>query len=240
MPVHGYLRHPPKQLQPFELFELAYEAGITDAIDLLVCGQISLSESQGYPGAFNDNFKDDTPESVWKVPVWTPEHGYDDDVAAMQRPWISQRDCGLWQCFVTAAEIGTDVEEQMYDPEHNAKVMVGKFKSNGWNPWAAFTHDIYLNRSYVRRATRGYGNWLASRAAAMQAVNGKADQSDTPPMLDFHWWVAEMSSELREIRAEVAKAKRLMPSAAVLDELKRIDALAVKAVNVPKQGALPD
>ena len=152
----GYLLG--QQLGPRKLAELAYDAGVTDFKDVARATAIGLAESQGFTRAYNDN---------------VDENGK-----------VISRDVGLWEINIPASQIGTSVEANLYDPVQNAAAMARLHANRGWQPWVAYTSNVYLHDTYLRRASLGVMNM----AAEMFVLDGRAagQSPKTPvPMLSL-------------------------------------------------------
>lgn len=126
-PGSGALRG--KQLEPWYIAKLVYEAGWNDTFEVMTSVQVCLAESQGYTMAIHVN-KD------------------------------GSRDRGIWQLNDIHAWI---TDEMAYDPVRATAAAFKLFVSdNGWSPWAAYEPSgVFLHDSYLGRASRGVGNYIA-------------------------------------------------------------------------------
>lgn len=141
-------------VQPRKLAELAYDVGITDALELVVAVAICLAESQGYDRAYNDNL----------------------DPAGN----VASRDVGLWEINIPASKIGTQIEEDLYDRQNNAAAMFALYKNRRWQPWAAYNSNVFLHDSYVRRASLGVMNFLAEKLVLAAQAAGQTPGTRVP------------------------------------------------------------
>jgi hypothetical protein len=132
---HGFLLG--VQMQPRKIATLAYAAGVRDFYELSRATAISLAESQGYTRAYNDNF-----DANGK---------------------LLSRDVGIFQINIPASQVGTSVEEALYDPAANVAAMKQLYDARGWQPWVAYTTGVYLHDTYVRRASLAVMNLAAER-----------------------------------------------------------------------------
>jgi hypothetical protein len=131
-------------LQPRQVADLAYRHGVTDFYDLGTAVAVCKAESQYGVDAWHDNL----------------------DASGN----VTSRDVGLWQINIPAAEIGTTVETNLYDPEKNAAAMFKLYQARGFQPWAAFNSRVYLNDGYSGHAALGlcnlavwsFNNWGAT------------------------------------------------------------------------------
>lgn len=131
----------------------AYDAGVTDAKELVVSVAVCLSESQGYDRAYNDNVVNGV---------------------------VKSRDVGLWQINIDADQIGTSVEENLYDVHNNAEAMFAKYAERGWQPWVAFNTKTYLHDTYVQRASLGVMNFLAEMLHNRAVAAGQSPATPVP------------------------------------------------------------
>ena len=142
------------QLGPRKLAELAYSAGVTDFKDVARATAIGLAESQGYTRAYNDNLD---------------ANGN-----------VISRDVGIWEINIPASEIGTSVEENLYDPVQNAAAMAQLHSRRGWQPWVAYTSNVYLHDTYLRRASLGVMNMAAEMFALDARAAGQSPKTPVP------------------------------------------------------------
>jgi hypothetical protein len=119
-----------KQLEPWYIAAICYDAGWQEAFELLTTDQVVLAESQGYTLAIHVNAD-------------------------------GSRDRGIFQLNDIHAAI---TDEIAYDPVKAAAAAFDLWASaRGWEPWAAYTTDVFLHDSYLSRASRGVGNFLCRR-----------------------------------------------------------------------------
>lgn len=165
------------QMQPRDIAAGLYAAGFRDAQALADAVKVCLSESQGYTRAFNDNTN-----------------------AAGQ---VTTRDVGLMEINIPAEQIGTPLEEALYDPATNFSRAFILWKHRRFEPWVAWISDVYLRDTYVKRAARGVGNWFAQTDLARVPTDtlGGAPylHTLTSPVLDYEYRVVGMNNALLEI-----------------------------------------
>lgn len=163
MPVAG------KRLMPREIASLCYRHGWTDTKDLVVAVAVCLSESNGYPRAWNDNVVDGV---------------------------VKSRDLGLFQLNHPAKVIGTAAEENMYIPGWNVQAARQHYlraidyygADFGWKPWYGWldgyaTDPAWWVKSrktgrwfkpgrYLHRALRGVANFQAAEFGVKSPASG--------------------------------------------------------------------
>jgi hypothetical protein len=149
---HGFLLG--AQMQPRKVAQLTYAAGIHDIYELERSSAIMLAESQGYTRAYNDNV-----DASGKV--------------------IS-RDVGLYEINIPASQIGTSVEEALYDPANNVAAMKKLYDARGWQPWVAYTSGVYLHDTYIRRASLALMNLVAEKLVRDAQALGQSPQTPVP------------------------------------------------------------
>jgi hypothetical protein len=142
------------QMQARKIAALAYNVGITDAHELVTAVAVCLAESPGFDRAYNDNLHD--------------------------QGQVTSRDVGLWQLNIPASQIGSQVEEDLYDRENNAAAMYALYVRRKWQPWAAFNSDVYLHDTYIRRAALAVQNYLAERLVVMARLAGQTPETRVP------------------------------------------------------------
>ncbi len=208
-----------KQWQPRDLAALLYVAGWRNSVELVTMLAVLLSESQGYQGAVNDNLAEDGT--------------------------IKSRDCSLLQINIPASKIGSDEERRLFDdPEYNIARGRALFLTEtgsgirGFQPWYGYTKNVYLRDTYVKRASRGVGNFLAAelleRVPTDTLNDGQPYQHTLAnPVLDYAYRVAGMAVAHRAI---IAKARQLKPigGPAVDAKADEIIQLAVDGAEWPK------
>ena len=131
--TQGYLKG--KQWQPRQIAEFAVQAGFTLADELFMSVAVCLAESQGYDHAYNDNLAADGT--------------------------VKSRDCGMMQINIPASSIGTNVENDLYDPTQNFARAHAIYKEGTWSRWASVTSEVYLHSYYSGRSCLGVMNWGA-------------------------------------------------------------------------------
>lgn len=101
------------------------------------------------------------------------------------------RDRGIWQLNDVHKEI---TDEIAYDP---VRATAAAFKlwaaRRGWEDWAAYTSGVYLHDSYIGRAIRGLGNYIAEDTLSVPVPDwaGKPyEHRFTTPMLAYQHQVA--------------------------------------------------
>ena len=207
------------QWQARDLAKLLYDGGWKEPVNLVTMLAVLLSESQGYQGAVNDNL----------------------DAAGA----IKSRDCGLLQINIPASKIGTDEEQRLFDdPEYNVARGRALYTTKtatgirGFQPWYGYTKHVYLRDTYVKRASRGVGNFLAAQLLERTPTDILNDGQPyvhklTNPVLDYQYRVVEMAVAHRAI---LAKARQLKPIGGPLVDAKadEIIRLAVDGAEWPK------
>jgi len=132
--TQGYLKG--KQWQPRQIAEFAQQAGFTQADEMFMAVAVCLAESQGYDHAYNDNLDPSTGK-------------------------VKSRDCGMMQINIPASSIGTNVENDLYDPHQNFARAHAIYKEGSWARWASVTSEVYLRPYYSGRSCLGVMNWGA-------------------------------------------------------------------------------
>jgi hypothetical protein len=249
------------QIQPREIVEACYALGWVDALDLVTMVATILSESQGYDRAYNDNVSRLGSAQI-NATVRNAETGEPVVVVSKSGEWVlirhedgtqenypveaqvvTSRDIGLCQINTPAAKIGTDEEERLYDWHYNlvrARALYDT-KTNtagairGFTPWYGYTNEVYLRDSYIKRAARGVGNFVAEMLLERTPTDTLNDgqpyvHSLATPVLDYRYRVADLNHAMDVV---VARARQLKPlgGAAVdakADEIIHV-ALAAKA-----------
>lgn len=138
----GYLRG--KQWQPREIADLAESHGFTEAMPLATAIAVCFAESQARDHSYNDNI------------------GGEGQTLS--------RDCGLMQINIPAANIGTSVEANLYDPDINMQAAIRLWKMRGFEPWASYTSGVYLHNYYTGRASLGMMNFAVERFNAQGSM----------------------------------------------------------------------
>ena len=144
MPVTG------KPFQPRELAELCHNGGFRDE-DLIMAVAVCLSESGGYPRAWNDNHKliTDTKagdivaniELYYHFTILNPATGKvrldngEIETYPVTVEVITSRDVGLFQINIPARDMGTDREDALYDVVANVATARQYWQTRGWQPW---------------------------------------------------------------------------------------------------------
>lgn len=141
-----------KQVQPREIAELAYAAGVVDSNDLALAVMICLAESQGFDHAINDNLDNNGK--------------------------LLSRDVGMWQINIKADQVGTDFETSLYDRKTNARAMFQLFQNRGWTPWVAYVTGVCYHDTYLQRGCNGVLNFLVQRRVV--EAKGKQQYQKTP------------------------------------------------------------
>jgi hypothetical protein len=142
------------QMQPRKIAQLVYGAGISDFYELNRAIAIALAESQGFTRAYNDN------------------------VDANGK--LVSRDVGIYQINIPASQVGTSVEEDLYDPVKNVAAMKRLYEARGWQPWVAYTTGVYLHDTYLRRASLAAMNLAAERFVVLARAAGQSPKTPIP------------------------------------------------------------
>lgn len=176
-----------KQLQPRDIAELCFNQGWKGAVELNEAVMVCLSESQGYDHAVNDN----TLEGV-----------------------VTSRDCGIFQINIPASKIGSEEETRLYDPAYNVKRAWLLYQDRGWQPWYGFTKEVYLRDTYVKRATRGVGNFMADmmlKRTPTDTLNNGEPYVHTlkTPILDYTYRVSALKYAISTSKIRIAKIKTM-------------------------------
>src|SRR4051812_19597073 len=111
-----------------ELNELAYKHGWRDAHENVRCVAVCFAESAGRERAYNDNRNETDHDIVVAGHTYKPGE-------------VTSRDVGLMEINIPAHQIGTDVEEALYDPDNNFAAARKLFVARGWQPWFAFKNE---------------------------------------------------------------------------------------------------
>jgi len=166
-----------KQWQPRDLARIHYEAGFTDAMDLVVMLCVCLSESQGYDYAINVN--------------------------KPNKNGIIYEDRGIDQLSSQHAEI---TDEEAYDPPLAAEAAFVLYKArkragqSGFEDWYGFLNGIYLHDTYLQRAVIGVANFMGETLLSEPVPDISADTAYvhrlTTPIADYHHRVAEQLAHL--------------------------------------------
>lgn len=209
------------QHQPRDLAGYFYDAGWKDAVRLVEAVAVCLSESQGYDAAYNDNV----------VPDGETRRGLDGITYTGGQVW--QRDCGAMQIAIAASLIGTQAETDLYEIEYNIARARVLFEARVWQPWAAHGKRVYLRDTYVKRASRGVGNFLAGVLLERETDDLDGDgvlyeHSLQQPVLDYTYRVIGMHNALG---STIAKARQLKPIGGPL-----VDAKADEIIKVAVAG----
>jgi hypothetical protein len=139
-----------EQIQPRDLAHLFYDHDWQDALALVSITSVCLAESQGYDKAYHDNV-DDTGK-------------------------VTSRDVGILQINIPASQIGTKVEQDLYDINNNADAGRGLYANRGFQPWSAYNSGVYLHDVYMNRALRGVANFLGEHfIGVMEAAGNKTN-----------------------------------------------------------------
>lgn len=186
------------QIQPRDLAGRGYTAGWHEALGLVTMVAVTLAESQGYDRAFNDNV----------VPDGETRKGLDGHTYTAGQVW--QRDCGVMQIGIPASLIGSPEEEALYSWQHNVEQGFALYDARGFQPWAAYDTKVYLRDSYLGRASRGVGNFLAAKLLGLPTdeISGHPyEHTLSSPVLDFYYRVQHMAADARQAHAQTVKLK---------------------------------
>lgn len=201
-----------KQWQPRDLAQILFEEGWTGAQNLLVALMVLLSESQGYERAQNLNYN---------------------DAGA-----VTSKDCGVMQINIDASLIGTAAEERLYDVRTNIQEGRKKYEVRGFQPWYGYTLNVYLRDTYIKRAVRGMGNFLADQQLAQtptDTLGGASYQHKlTTPILDYEYRVQGLNTAAVTARSKALYMKRFVTSQANKDRLDEIAKLLYSATQAAK------
>lgn len=193
-----------KQWQPRDIAKLCYGHGFTDAIDLVTAVAVCLSESQGYDHAINDNKraigeckKDQIVRNVETLEpyiVVDPAKGLlkystgDMDTFPTEVMVITSRDVGLFQINIPAVKITTPDENTLYDVDVNVFHAFSLWQAREFQPWYSYTLNVYTRDTYIKRATRGVGNFFADELLKLgtDVLSGEPYQHKiTTPVLHY-------------------------------------------------------
>lgn len=201
-----------KQWQARDIVEQMLLAGFSNGQDLATGIMVCLAESQGYDRAYNDNL-------------------------AADGKTVLSRDVGIFQINILAKYIGTATEEALYDVPTNVKAAFDLYAKRGFEPWVAFTSNVYLRDTYLKRGLRGLGNCLAELmlTKATDTLNGSPYvHSLTIPVLDFEYRVTDQHNA---ITAAYRSAKSIATLSTIAQAKTKASAVAVilqQAINIPK------
>lgn len=174
------------QLQPRDIAESLYAVGFRDALVLSTAVKVCLAESQGYTRAYNDNFG---PDGVT----------------------VTSRDVGLMQINIPASGIGTAQETDLYDTVTNLKAAFKLWSHRQFEPWVAFTSNVYLRDTYLKRANKGIANFLGSLDLAKTPTDTLAGSpyvhSLNTPIVDYQYRVTGANNVLLELQKALAATK---------------------------------
>jgi hypothetical protein len=200
------------QMQGRDIARLLHDAGWTDAENLTVAVMVCFAESMGYSRAYNDNV-----DSSGKV---------------------TSRDVGLMQINISASQIGTAAEEDLYDVQKNADAAYALYKNRGFQPWVAYNSRVYLRDTYLKLATRGIANFLAEvqLGKPTDTLRGQPYTHNIDvPVVDYQYRVNSQHQVITEQRDAVARAQRLTRLTDILAALKPIHTALANAANLYKQ-----
>lgn len=163
-----------------------------------------LSESQGYTQAFNDNV----------VPMGETRKGLDGKTYNSGEVW--QRDCGVMQIGIAASSIGTPTEARLYDLYVNIQEARKLYEARGWQPWAGHASNVYLRDTYLKKATKGVGNFLGEVMLARvptDTLNGTPYLHKlSNPVLEYMYRPVEMAAEVHLAHIDLMALKNLLTS----------------------------
>ena len=139
-----------------QLARVAYAAGPSwhDAQVLVRAVAVALAESQGFTRAWHDNF--------------------------FQDGLLESRDVGVWQINIPADQVGTQTEEDLYDPAKNAAAAYKLYAARGFQPWVAYNTRVFLHDTYIQRAMLGVVNFLAEGLLADAKAAGQVPVTRLP------------------------------------------------------------
>jgi hypothetical protein len=174
-----------KQLEPRYIASLCFAQGWKDAEALVTAVAVCLAESQGFDRAFNDNTTGGA---------------------------VTSRDVGIFQINIPVSQIGTSQEEALYEPVTNVARAWALYTKREFQPWYAYTKNVYLRDTYIKRAARGVGNFLAEKLlerTPTDLLGGEPyEHSITNPVLDYSYRLAGAKHGLDVC---IAKARQLKP-----------------------------
>ncbi len=130
---------PGKALEPRVIARLCHDAGWHD-LELVKAVAVCLSESNGYPLAYHDNVGD--------------------------KP---SRDVGLFQINIPYEQVGTYVEQHLYQIPVNLARARMLYERREWQPWYGFTNGYALSTKWYRDDGQPSGQFL------MRALRGVAN-----------------------------------------------------------------
>lgn len=181
-----------KQHQPRDIADACYRAGWVNVKQLTICIAVMLAESQGFDRAWHDNLRATlslvTGQIVRNVETLERFTCVDPNAGTMRNSggttdeyppdveWIISRDVGAFQIDIPANDIGSPIEESLYDFINNVTTARskwvtwsndGKETERGWDHWSAYNSGIALDPmaggKYIEKACRGVGNFLADQ-----------------------------------------------------------------------------
>ncbi len=109
-------------------------------------------------------------------------------------------DRGMWQL----SEVHKNITDEIaYDPVKATAAAFGLYVSRGssFEDWAAYTSKVYLRDSYVGRAAKGVGNYLADELL-QEPIPDYVHKFETP-ILDFRF-------RLENTKLHVSAARQLL------------------------------
>lgn len=142
-----------RRLQPRKVAAYAHDAGFRDK-DLFISIAVAGSESWLFTKAYNDNLDDQGKKK--------------------------SRDVGIWEINIPASQIGTQAEEDLYDPKINAQRAFALWKTRGWQPWVAFNTGVYLHDTYLSWALLGVSNYFGEQFVAAATDLGQTPKIKVP------------------------------------------------------------
>lgn len=195
------------QWQPRDLASLCHNHGWAEAGSLFIAVAVCLAESQGYQRAYNLN-KDSQGN-------------------------VLSKDCGLFQINIPASAIGTEEESRLFDEaDYNASRAYQLFTARGFQPWYAYTLNVFTRDTYIRRATRGVGNYFADQLLMhdTDTLSGEPYQHTiTTPVLHYQHSVEALDGAAAQAVTRLGALKAKLTSTANQQELEQIRIILANA-----------
>lgn len=192
-----------KQLQPRDIAQSLYAVGFRDALVLSDAVKVCLAESQGYTRAYNDNLN--------------------------TQGVTTSRDVGLMQINIPASGIGTEQEEALYDPTTNFNAAFKLWFHRKFEPWVAYSSNVYLRDTYLKRANKGIANYFGAFDLSKTPTDTLAGTAYvhtlTTPIVDYQYRVTDTNNILLQLKKALDATKPAPES-----ELKTLVAKGLAAI----------
>jgi hypothetical protein len=137
-----------ERITPRYIAQYCWDQGWRDK-DLIIAVATCLSESQGYIEAVNDNVDKETGQ-------------------------IKSRDCGLFQINIPKNQVGTIMEDRLYEPEYNVYRAWKLYESRGFQPWYGYTLGYATSPKWWTYSEK-YKEWRRTGRYIQRAVKGVAN-----------------------------------------------------------------